>query len=68
MGKKAAEQLGIPCYDAELIQKLAEESGFSEGYVKEAGEYVPHGFLSFAFPTAPRGRPTRMSCGTCNIR
>ena len=39
IGKKAAEQLGIPCYDAELIQKLAEESGFSEGYVKEAGEW-----------------------------
>ena len=24
-GKKVAEKLGIPCYDAELIQKIAEE-------------------------------------------
>ena len=46
VGKKVAEQLGIPCYDSELIQKIAEESGFAENYVKEAGEYVPGGFLS----------------------
>ena len=30
IGKKVAEKLGIPCYDAELIQKIAEQSGFSE--------------------------------------
>ena len=29
-----------------LIQKIAEESGFAENYVKEAGEYAPGGFLS----------------------
>lgn len=46
IGKKVAEKLGIPCYDSELIQKIAEESGFAENYVKEAGEYVPGGFLS----------------------
>lgn len=40
VGKKVAEQLGIPCYDSELIQKIAEESGFAENYVKEAGEYM----------------------------
>lgn len=49
IGKKVAEKLGIPCYDAALIQKLAEESGFSENYIKEAGEYASNGFLSFAF-------------------
>ena len=31
IGKKTAEKLGIPCYDAELIQKIAQESGFTEG-------------------------------------
>ena len=46
IGKKVAEKLGIPCYDSELIQKIAEESGFAENYVKEAGEYAPGGFLS----------------------
>ena len=30
VGKKVAEQLGIPCYDSELIQKISEESGFAE--------------------------------------
>ena len=48
VGKKVAEQLGIPCYDSKLIQKIAEESGFAENYVKEAGEYTTGGFLSSA--------------------
>ena len=46
IGKKVAEKLDILCYDSELIQKIAEESGFAENYVKEAGEYAPGGFLS----------------------
>lgn len=46
IGKKVAEQLEIPCYDSELIQKIAEESGFDAKFVQEAGEYAPGGFLS----------------------
>lgn len=49
IGKLVAEHLGIRCYDAELIQKLASESGFDENYIKEAGEYTPGGFLASAF-------------------
>ena len=49
IGKLVAEHLGIRCYDAELIQKLAAESGFDENYIKEAGEYTPGGFLTSAF-------------------
>lgn len=49
IGKKVAEELGIPCYDAELIHKIAKESGFTENYIKDAGEYAPGGFLSSAF-------------------
>ena len=49
IGKLVAEHLGIRCYDAELLQKLAAESGFDESYVKEAGEYTPGGFLASAF-------------------
>ena len=48
IGKKTAEKLNIPCYDSELIQKIAAESGFNEEYIKEAGEYAPGGFLSSA--------------------
>ena len=46
IGRRLAEELGIPCYDAELIQKLAQESGFSESYIRDAGEYAPGGYLS----------------------
>lgn len=56
VGKKVAEKLGIPCYDSELIQKIAEESGFAENYVKEAGEYTPGGFPVLS-ALEPRVRP-----------
>ena len=49
IGKKVAEAPGIPCYDSELLQKIALESGFNENYIKDAGEYAPSGFLSAAF-------------------
>ena len=49
IGKKVAEQLGIPCYDAEIIQEMVKETGFTPEYVKEAGEYTPGSFLSSAF-------------------
>ena len=48
IGKMTAEKLGIQCYDSELIQKIASESGFDERYIKDAGEYAPGGFLSSA--------------------
>lgn len=46
IGKKVAEELGIPCYDNEIIQKIAKESSFDEQYIKEAGEYASGGFFS----------------------
>lgn len=46
IGKKTAEKLGIPCYDAELIQKIAEKSGFAANYIKEEGEDAAGGWLS----------------------
>lgn len=49
IGKTTAKELGIPCYDSELVQKIAAESGFGQDYVKEAGEYAPGGFLASAF-------------------
>lgn len=49
VGKLTAQQLGIPCYDQELIEKLAEQSGFTPEYVKEQSEYaVRAGWLSNA--------------------
>lgn len=50
VGKETAEKLGIPCYDMELIEKIAEESGFTPAYIKERGEYAAHGsWLASAF-------------------
>ena len=49
IGKRVAEALGIPCYDSELLQKIAEESGFHVSYIQDAGEYAPGGFLASAF-------------------
>lgn len=48
IGKKTAQRLGIPCYDRELIHKVAVESGFDESYIKEEGEDAPVGFLASA--------------------
>ncbi len=49
IGREAAAKLGIPCYDHELIEKIAEESGFAKEYIKERGEYTPGGWLASAF-------------------
>ena len=49
IGKRTAEAPGIPCYDRELIQKLAAKSGFSEVYIEDTGESAPGGFLASAF-------------------
>lgn len=43
VGKEVAQKLGIPCYDNELIEKVAEESGLAKEYVAEHGEYTAHG-------------------------
>lgn len=40
VGKLVAQKLGIPCYDQELIEKLAEESGFTKEYVQENTEHT----------------------------
>ena len=40
IGKEVAERLGIPCYDQEIIDKIAEESGLAKEFIKECGEYA----------------------------
>lgn len=43
IGREAAERLGIPCYDHELLDKIAEKTGFSKEYIEERGEYAAYG-------------------------
>lgn len=40
VGKSVAEQLGIPCYDKEILDKIAAETGFAPGYIEKASEYA----------------------------
>ena len=58
IGRKLAEKLGIHCYDAELIQRIVEKSGYSADYVKEKGEDAAGGRLSMFLVDRSMG-PTR---------
>ena len=42
VGKEVAACLGIPCYDRELIEKVAEETGYAREFVEEESEYAPY--------------------------
>jgi cytidylate kinase len=35
IGKALAKALGIPCYDSDLIRKVAQESGYTEHYIAQ---------------------------------
>lgn len=43
IGKEVAAKLGIPCYDQEVIEKIAEKSGFTQKFVEEHSEDAVHG-------------------------
>lgn len=40
VGKELAQNLGIKCYDAEIIEKTAQKTTLSPEYIKEHGEYA----------------------------
>lgn len=53
IGRMVADKLGIPCYDQEIIEKLAEESGLSKEYIKNEGEDATHSsWTAVAFSSA----------------
>ena len=50
IGKLVAEKLGYDYYDSELVERVAQETGFSADYIADAGEYAPgRSMLSYAF-------------------
>ena len=64
IGKKGRGKARYSLLRPELIQKIAEESGFAENYVKEAGEYAPGGFpCPRCWQTAHSGQPMRTFSG-----
>ena len=42
IGKQLAQRLNLPCYDQQIIEKIALESGLSEAYIRDRSEYSPH--------------------------
>lgn len=59
IGKEVAQRLGIPYYDKELVDRVAEESGFHADFIEEAGEYAPV-TNSFLFNIAVSPNPMAM--------
>lgn len=49
IGKALAEKLGVPCYDSEIIDKVAEKSGFTKEYIADKGEYIKTTHLAGLF-------------------
>ncbi len=43
IGRQAAQALHIPCYDQELIDQIARESGFGSDYIARKSEELPGG-------------------------
>lgn len=53
IGKAVAERLGWAYYDKELVDRVADETGFNPEFVEERGEYAPaKSKLAYAFGTA----------------
>lgn len=53
IGRMVAEKLGYCFYDRELVNKVAERSGFSPDFIEESGEYASaKSSLLFALATA----------------
>lgn len=42
IGREVAAKLGIPCYDKDLIEKIAEETGYAKEYIADESEYAPN--------------------------
>ena len=54
IGKEVAEKLGIPCYDKDFIEKIAEETGYAKEFIADESEYAPNG-NSLAYMFIGRG-------------
>ena len=60
VGHLIAEKLGIPFYDKNLVEHVAQESGFAPKFIEEHGEHSPSGSV-FSYAFAPQGVPGVMN-------
>ena len=49
IGQKVAERLGIPCYDQDLLDRIATESGLTKEYIEERTENTRRSWFANAF-------------------
>lgn len=49
IGKALAEKLGVPCYDSEIIEKVAAKSGMDKEYIAKKSESIHNSKLSGLF-------------------
>jgi len=63
IAKEVAAALGYDYYDSELVQRVAEETGFDPSYIADAGEYAPgRSILSYALGSvSPHAAGNHMS-------
>ncbi len=53
IAREVAERLGYACYNEELVEMVAKETGFDPSYIVDAGEYAPgKSLLSYALSSA----------------
>ena len=60
IGRRVAEELGIPFYDKEIVEKISLESGFAPRFIEEHGEHAP-GLSRLSYAFAPQGVPGVMN-------
>ena len=60
IGRRVAEELGIPFYDKEIVEQIALESGFAPRFIEENGEHAP-GLSRLSYAFAPQGVPGVMN-------
>lgn len=62
IGKMVAQKLGYEFYDSEIVNQVAERSGFSPAFIEECGEYASaRSSMLFALVTANQYNANGMS-------
>ena len=70
MGKQLAVRLGIPCYDQELIEKLAQASGFTPEMVAKQQAAAAKDYPGIGGKRILRDRRSLRGCdsqGSCGL-
>ena len=70
VGRRLADKLGIAYYDKELINAIAEKTGFDEKYIEQCDEQAISGYtftFARAFSTYQQSPSEQIQIATCKI-